>query len=300
MSPSDRGVLLGLDFGGTKIACAVADASGRILGRTDLATHPERGAEAAVARAVRAAQELRDTVPGELAGVGVSTMGITFEDHVEIAPNVPGWAELRLPGTMCGAFPGVPLQLDNDVKAAGLAEVAWGALRDVRHGVYVNLGSGIAAALVIDGAVVRGAHGAAGEIGYWRRTGSSTEEQFEPFAGGAGVRERARAELGIDGGYAGLLASNDVRAQAMADEVITEICCQITNLAIVLDPAVVAIGGGYARSPEPLLQRLRAALVEGVPYPPEVVIGRFAGDGGLHGALALARTAAGYARDTFR
>ena len=56
--------------------------------------------------------------------------------------------------------------IDNDVNAAAAAELRWGALRGVDIGLYVNLGTGLAAALVVGGRVVPGAHGAAGEIGY--------------------------------------------------------------------------------------------------------------------------------------
>jgi len=70
------------------------------------------------------------------------------------------------------AFPALPAAFGNDVKLAALAELTWGALAKVAHGVYLNLGTGIAATLVVDGQVVDGAHGAAGEIGYWL-TGSA-------------------------------------------------------------------------------------------------------------------------------
>jgi hypothetical protein len=66
----------------------------------------------------------------------------------------------------------------------------------------------------------------------------------------------------------------------------------VTNLAILVDAEKIVLGGGYLRTREPLLSRLRASLDRHVPYPPRLEIGRFGSNGGLSGALALAITAA--------
>lgn len=285
-------LILGLDFGGTKIACALADLNGTTKEQIVIATDPDRGAGQAIERAFAAAAELQ--VPGRLVGVGVSTMGITLEDRVELAPNVRGWSGLRLPEAMRAQYPGVRIRIDNDVKAAALAELTWGALRGVDSGIYVNLGSGIAATIVSGGTIVAGAHHAAGEFGYWRRSAADClgepdgRAPFEEFAGGTGVRRRAMAAFGVSNGYADLLRRPDT---AMLDEIVAEICWHITNAAILLDPQKVVLGGGYLRTPEPLLSRLNSALRRCVPYPPELGIGRFGSDGGIFGALALAVTA---------
>ena len=98
----------------------------------------------------------------------------------------PGWEDLAIPAAIEEAFPALPARFGNDVKLAALAELTWGALAGVDCGVYVNLGTGIAATLVIDGRVVEGAHGAAGEVGYWLTDGSATPL----MAGTAPFRQR--------------------------------------------------------------------------------------------------------------
>lgn len=291
-------LILGLDFGGTKIACAVADLAGSVRDQTVIATEPDRGAEQAIERAFAAADELRARARGTLVAVGVSTMGITFDDHIELAPNVAGWSQLRLPAAMRSQYPGIPVRIDNDVKAAALAEATWGALRGADPGVYVNLGSGIAAAITLGGNVLAGAHGAAGEFGYWRRSaadcigGPDGSAPLEEFAGGAGVRRRAKSAFGLSDGYADLLQQREPAAVAMLDEIVAEICWHVTNVAILIDAEKLVLGGGYLRTAEPLLSRLHAALQRGVPYPPALEIGRFGGSGGIFGALALAVSAA--------
>src|SRR5579884_3211860 len=93
-------VVLAFDFGGTKMAIATAACSGQILQRTELPTRGAEGAEQALARAVTAGTSLLRETAGDGAvprGVGVSTMGITLEDHVLMAPNVVGWERQAIP-----------------------------------------------------------------------------------------------------------------------------------------------------------------------------------------------------------
>ena len=290
--------LLGLDFGGTKIACAVADPAGTPIAEVTIPTDPDRGAHQALERTFAAVDGLRANCPGRLVGVGVSTMGITFEDRTELAPNVAGWAELRLPELLRKRYPDVGIRIDNDVKAAAFAELTWGALHGADPGIYVNLGSGIAAAIASGGRILSGAHGASGEFGYWLRSpyeGAGARDgsaPLEEFAGGAGVRRRAQTEVGIETGYAGLLRRTDPESVAVLDGIVAEICWHVTNVAILIDAEKVVLGGGYLRTPEPLLSRLRASLDRHVPYPPQLEIGRFGSNGGVSGALALAVAAA--------
>ncbi len=296
-------LILALDFGGTKIACAVADLAGTPVEEVVIATEADKGAEQAMRRTFAAVDELRSRHAGRLVGVGVSTMGITFEDRIELAPNVEGWSRLRMPEMLRTQYPGVNLRIDNDVKAAAFAEHTWGALQGADPAIYVNLGSGIAATIISGGKVLAGAHGAAGEYGYWLRSpvdsagsvtaAASVDDRLsvEEFAGGAGVRRRAAA-IGVENGFAGLLQRDDAASRAMLDGILADICWHVTNLAILVDAEKIVLGGGYLRTPEPLLSRLRASLDRYVPYPPELEIGRFGSNGGLSGALALAVAAA--------
>ncbi len=165
-SPSP--VVLGIDYGGTKIATAVCDLSGRRLATRVIDAEPDGGARAAFDRGVRAAKALlaETAIDRPLAGVGVSTFGIPSEDGVALAPAIHGWEELAMGRDLREAFAPVPVTMATDVKAAALAEARWGALAGVDPGVYLNLGTGLAAAIVAGGRVLTGANGAAGEIGY--------------------------------------------------------------------------------------------------------------------------------------
>src|SRR5450432_3891562 len=95
-SVADSPVVLGLDFGGTKIAMAVCDPAGQRLGSATVPSGGGSGARASFDLGIAAARDLlAATAPGcELAAVGVSTFGIPFEDRVELAPNIGGWGDL--------------------------------------------------------------------------------------------------------------------------------------------------------------------------------------------------------------
>ncbi len=292
-----RRVLLGFDFGGTKLALALAGADGRIEATRTLPTPAGQGAGTALARALETAHDFLTAEHARACAVGVSTMGITHEDHVELAPNVPGWQQLRLPQRVRESFTPAPVAVGNDVKAAALAELTWGELRGVDSGIYVNLGTGVAATLVLSGRVVEGAHGAAGEIGYWLRSRTPVagardgHAPLEEYVGGGGTAARARAELGVARGVYDLVRRNDAAARAFLADLYDEIAVHVTNLAIAFDPQRVVLGGGYTRTREPLVTAVRERLRRYVPYPPELRLAHFGADAGIAGAIALAQQA---------
>jgi glucokinase len=324
-------VVLALDFGGTKTAVAVCDLAGNQLaaataaGRRDAGAHASGGpggprASEVFGEGVRAARELlAAAAPGsELAAVGVSTFGIPFEDRVELAPAIDGWEDLAFGRELRAAFAGVPVRMATDAKAAAAAEARWGALLGCDPGVYLNLGTGLSAALVIGGRVVGGRDGAAGEIGYNLRAISDVglapgdRVLLEDVASGMGLARQARelagrTAAGRDGGAppaasspavpltaAGVFeaALRDPALGGLLGTSITELAFHLVNLAICLNPVRIAAGGGLVRSWDRLGPPLSAALAAGAPFPPELVLARFPYDAPLRGAAALAADAA--------
>jgi glucokinase len=282
-------VVLGIDFGGTKIATAVCDLSGRRLATHVIDAEPERGARSAFNRGVRAARELlAEAVTGRpLAGVGVSTFGIPSEDGVALAPAIDGWEDIAMGRELREAFAGTPVTMATDVKAAALAEARWGALAGADPGVYLNLGTGLAAAIVIGGVVLAGANGAAGEIGYNLRqladVGDAGYLMLEEAVSG-----RAVARLSGRPAADAFAPGADPRLAAIADQFTAELAFHVVNLAICIDPVRIAVGGGMTRSWDRIRPRLDAALEAAAPYRPELVLAGFPLDAPLVGALALA------------
>jgi glucokinase len=296
--------VLALDIGGTKLAAAVIDADGSIRGREEGSTRPEDGAEAVFERALDLAAHVHEGQVGRdgITALGVSTKGLTRDDGVLIS-GMPGWSDLRIPLRLRQRFPDLVISIMNDVKAATLAEMTWGALRGVAHGVYVNLGTGIAAGIVVGGQILEGAHGAAGEIGYLLPgpevlrgrqqqlvSGQDIPAPLEELVGGRAVPERARRRLGAALSMQQLTerSNHDAAAAALLEDILAELAVWVANVAIVVDPQRVVIGGGFLRSPSDLCARVRTVLEQTSAFPPEVEPAHFHADSSLVGAGALA------------
>jgi glucokinase len=301
-SNADHDFVIAIDFGGTKTAVAAATLDGELVSSERIETEAPRGAAQAVDRALELARDLRDlaaaSTRGACRGAAAVSPGIVREDGVLLAPNVPGWGELTLPRLLREGL-GLPsVAVGNDVNAAALAEARWGVLQGADPGLFVSLGTGIAAGIVIGGRVVPGAHGAAGEIGYSLRhstdgTGfAGGHAPLEEFVGGRAIGERAGRLLGRELSAAEAFARADL-PRGFIPDTLAELTAHLANLAIALDPARIALGGGLMAHGDVIVGAVRERLAEAVPFPPDVAAARFVHDGALRGAAALALDDAG-------
>jgi glucokinase len=308
-------VVLGLDFGGTKIAAAVCDLAGNQLATATVSSDGALGAQASFGRGIQVARDLLGSTPGgELVAVGVSTFGIPFEDRVELAPAIDGWHSLAMGRELRAAFAGAQIRMATDAKAAAQAEVRWGALAGCDPAVYLNLGTGLAAAIVVGGRVVTGINGAAGEIGYNLRSVSDVglamdqRVMLEHMVSGQALGERAadgdggmKGDGEVGGEPAGrpltaadvfAAAATDRELDGLVDAFADELAFHLVNLAILVNPQRIAVGGGMVRSWTRIRPRLQDALQHGTPFPPELVVAHFPHDAPLLGAVAIAVDAA--------
>lgn len=300
MTPPGAGILA-LDMGATKLAAGIGTADGQVNRVATAPTQASDGAESVLARALELAQRVyaEATAAGEsVEAVGVSTMGYTHADRVELATNVPGWTALRIPEALERAFPQLPIAIGNDVHVAAQAELAWGSLQGVSDAIYLNLGSGISAGIICRGSLLTGADGAAGEVGYSLFRGGPEPQMaadgigpFEAWFGGAGAARRL-AQTGLPASVAETLelAETDQAARGFIDELWTGIAVLIANLCVALNPSVVCLGGGYVRGESGLLERIGELTRRAVPHPPQIRRAHFGADASLRGAVALAQT----------
>jgi glucokinase len=295
-------VVLGLDFGGTKIAAAVCDLAGNKLAGTVVESRGELGAGASFEHGIATARQLlREAAEGsQLVSVGAATFGIPFEDRVELAPVIDGWESLAFGRELAAAFPGARISMATDAKAGARAEARWGALADCDPGIYLNLGTGLAAAIVSGGRVLAGHHGAAGEIGYNLRepadVGLITGHRLmlEDMVSGQALARRATT-TGKPLNAAEVFAAGE--SDPALDELLTafvgELAFHVVNLTILVDPERIAVGGGMVRSWSRIQPVLATALAAAVPYAPELVLAHFPHEAPLLGAVTLAIDAAG-------
>ena len=291
-----EGHVLAIDFGGTKIALGTARLDGELILAERIPTEAEHGAGQAVERTLAAARDLIGRtrgLAGDCLAVGAVSPGIVEETRVLLAPNVPGWEGLQLPALLRDGLAIPTVQVANDVNAAALAETRWGALMGTSVGLFVSLGTGVKAGLVIGGQVFEGAHGAAGEIGYSVRDSADVSgfaaghAPFEEFVGGRALGRRASRLLGESLSAADVFSHPNL-PEGFLEEWLAELTMTVANLAIAIDPERIAVGGGLMANGDTILEPLRERVAAAVPFPPEVVAARFPQDGALRGAAALA------------
>lgn len=254
---------VGLDIGATKTLGVVVDADGRVLAQERLATAP--GAEGIVATAVGVVEALA-AAAGAVTAVGVGVPGLVDVERGALAHavnlGVDGeWLPL---GDLLAGRLGVPVSLENDVNAAALGAVALTGVDDL---VYLSIGTGLAAGLVLDGRLRRGVSGAAGEIGHVPVDPSGAACQcgqrgcLETVASGRAITD-AWPSGGVPAAQALFAAAEagDARAVAVRDRFAAGVADAVRVLGLSLDPGVVMLGGGVAQLGEPLRAAVSSAL----------------------------------------
>ena len=291
--------VIGIDFGGTKIEAALAARDGAVLRRERLEMLADRGPGQALERTAEAVGRLEQVAHAEygleVGGYAAVAPGVIQPDRILLTPNLPGWQELALSRQLARVL-GLdqPPAVMNDVHAGALAELRHGALRGTDPGLYVSLGTGVAAAVTVGGRVLSGAHQAAGEIGYADPGPVSGRELvtgpavLEELVGGKGLGERAAALLGTELTAAQLFERTDAASLELVNSSLEMLARTIAGFCTLLDPEAVVVGGGMMASADLILPALRARLEQSVPFPPEVRAAHFTENASLHGALFLA------------
>lgn len=307
---------IGIDIGGTKIAGAVVDDDGRIL-RAERRPTPAGDPEAIVTHTVEIVRSLAGG--GDIPPVGVVVPGFVdaAREQVYYAPNVR-FRTVPLRALLQERLPGAEIVIDNDANAAGWAEFRYGVGRGVSDMMLLTIGTGVGGAVIADGRLLRGGFGAAGEIGHVRVVpdgllcGCGRRGCIEQYGSGRALLRYANDEADRGGAGAVLAAAREadgaldsanlgrlletadpgaVAALATLGRWLGEACA---SLGAVLDPRVVAFGGGVAAAGELLLEPVRAAFREHAPaygfHPePEFRIAELVNDAGVVGAADLAR-----------
>lgn len=293
--PAAPGPVLGIDIGGTKIELALADRNGEIIARVRIATAADQGPDSAMERIGRAAASLlADHAQSAPCAVGVVAPGVIQPDRILLAPNLLGWQHIGLAARIGRLLGMDTVAVTNDVKAAALAEARHGALVGCDPGLYVNLGTGLGAAIVIGGQVINGKHHAAGEIAYIASGGSALTagENLEDVIGGKSLIRRAAEHLGTPIQASTLFTATDPRIREFVDHALDTLATAVANMAILLDPDRIVVGGGMMASAEVVLPVLQAKITGLVPFPPDLQTAHFVQNASLHGAIALAIDAA--------
>ena len=297
-----RNLVIGVDVGGTTVKAGLFDSDGVEYRRSERPTPKHLGPDAVITTTLNAIVELRAQVPqtARLLAVGLVVPGVvdTQQGIAVYAANL-GWQQLPLRQIVADAI-GLPVILDHDVRAAGLAELELGAGQGLQEVLFVALGTGVAAAVITRAQVSAGATGRAGELGHlpvfpegeWCACGQ--RGCTETYASAAALSRRYSAASGIADVPAhdviSRAAAGDPLADGIFSDAITALGRALVSYVLLMDPELILIGGGMAAAGAVLLDPLTREVQAGLAWrtAPTISKGRFAGDAGRRGAGILA------------
>lgn len=286
--------VMGIDLGGTHLRMVVSDLAGRFSARSVEAIDASSGPDAILGRIETVGRALLAQAPAPLMAIGLATPGIvdTEAGVVRRARNLKGWLDTPIRDRLECAF-GVPAVVENDVNAAAIGERWHGAARGHESFIFISIGTGVGAGVVIDGEIHHGQHYAAGEINLIPVVFDGKEGHLEDHGSGPGIVRRA-LELGYaapDGATVttdsifSAAASGDEAAVRAVAEGVRAIGFGAGILLAAVDPSIVVIGGGVSSQGEALLLPLREAVARVVRVRCDVVLSQLGVDAQLHGAL---------------
>jgi glucokinase len=260
-----NGLFVGLDIGATKTLGLVVDAAGKIRAEVREATEP--GADGVVGTAQRVVEALRAATGEPLTGtVGVGIPGLVDVERgaVKHAVNLGVDGDWLPLADLLGERLGVPVVLENDVNAATLGAVALSGEDDL---VYLSIGTGLAAGLVLQGRLRRGDHGAAGEIGHVPVDPSGALCQcgqrgcLETIASGSAIAAAwPSGDVPPAQALFAAAQSGDPKALDARDRFAEGVAGAVRVLSLTVDPRTVVLGGGVAQLGEQLRVAVAAAL----------------------------------------
>src|SRR3954447_14370293 len=310
--------VIGVDLGGTKLLAGTVDAELRVHHRAYRLSRRD----AVMETIVEAVEEAREAAHREVLAVGVGVPCLVAPGSgVAMACNHFPLVDVPLRDLLAERL-GLPIVVDNDATAALVAEWRYGSARGASNVVMLTIGTGVGGAMVVDGRIVRGASGAAGELGHIviDEAGPPCPGNcpnrgcLEAFVSGPALaREgRARGAAVADSGLGRALAAGreitgplvtelahdgDEAARAAVAVLGRHLGVGITSLVNVFNPESVVVGGGLVAAGELLLAPARAVVAERALVPARdqvrIVPARFGDESGMLGAAALAFEVAG-------
>ncbi|UQZ85483.1 Glucokinase [Paenibacillus konkukensis] len=305
--------VVGIDLGGTKIAAALFNSKGEILGRERMETANARTAKEVVQRMIEMIRSVARGLP--LSGVGLASPGaVNSKDGIVLhGTNLPEWEQVPLKKWMGEAL-GVDVQVVNDANAAAWGEYVRGAGKGSENMVYVTFSTGIGAGIVLDGKLLLGSTSFAGELGHniiqpdGPACSCGNRGCWEVFASGTAIRDAALAFMQskssaiaeLAAAYGEPVSAKHVfEAYKQADEVAVQVVDRavhymalgLANAVHTFNPDRIVVGGGVSKAGDQLFPALREQTDKLVMKPYrgtfEIVPAGLQDDVGLIGAAAL-------------
>jgi glucokinase len=261
--------LLAIDLGGTKLALAVFSQEGDLLYEEKINLAERKGIETGRLITAMIAENLEKqrNKGAEIVAIGVSVPGIYHRNKGTVwAPNIEGWENYPLLQEIKSVAGNIPVAIDSDRACSILGECWKGAAQDCSDAIFLAVGTGIGAGILVAGKILRGANDIAGAIG-WMVLEHPFQHHykdggcFESSASGEGIATMARRIVSEIKEYDGLLKTKspdaltavdvfeayekkDVAAEAVLHHCITAWGMAVANLVSLFDPQKIIFGGG--------------------------------------------------------
>jgi glucokinase len=312
-------VFVGVDVGGSKVLAAVVSPAGEVV-RSVQARTPGRLVDATVVEDVMTDAVLSVADGETIKAIGVAAAGFVDAagERVVFAPHLP-WRGEDLRRRLAERW-GTPVVLDNDANCTAVAEAAYGAADGDGTSVVVTMGTGIGGAVLVDGLVLHGRNGMAGEFGHMQVVPDGQPCEcgrrgcWEQYASGNALVRYARAQIGLEpsvlteacGGDPDRLTGPMVTDAAVDGDLVARqafgsvghwLGVGLANLVAALDPHRIVVGGGVSAAGDRLLDPARhelerSVVAAGNRVVPPVLAARLGPEAGVVGAAELARRAA--------
>jgi len=310
------GYVVGIDMGASHLHHALADFSGEMIRDSTEEVRPEDGPRKTITQIKQGIRRLagRRGEHGRIQAlaVGVPSPVDAERGLVAFANNLPGWKNIHLGRELARAFR-VPVALENDANMAAIGEHWKGVARGVKNFMFIALGTGIGSGIFINGKLYRGHSGAAGELHRlnveWPRWTEDFGDTgyFESHASGQGIAALGRAMINTlePAEAAGLREERDAyfvfeayrrgdpRAREVLEKIFTILAVGIANVAGILDPDLIVLGGGVAQgAPEFMLSIVETVGKRLQPNLPPIQLSRLEDKAQTYGAISSALNAA--------
>ena len=311
---------IGIDLGGTNIAVGLVSEDGKILRKAETPTLAKRPYADIVRDMAACIAKLLDEAKlttQDIAAIGIGIPGIAEQKTGRgiFCTNL-GWRNIPLRDELKSYYD-LPIFIDNDATVAGWAEYQAGVSRNTSSSVFLTLGTGVGAGIIVDGKIWSGAHGAASELGHLiievdgipctcGKCGCT-----ERYCSATAIIRMAKEACALHPDCAILKAVNGdvdkITAKTVFDlakegddiasrvfrRYVKYLTIAINNVVSFLDPDMIVLGGGVSRAGDFLLDAVRELLPKYLMYPvlpmPEIALAQLGNDAGIIGAALLGR-----------
>lgn len=282
--------VMGIDIGGTNTVFGIVDARGHVVASDSIKTRKHANFDDYIKELHEGAERLikLNDAEGKIQGIGIGAPNANYyTGEIVNPPNLPWGPIIPLAETVSKVFGGIPVAITNDANAAALGEMTYGAARGMKDFIMITLGTGVGSGIVVNGQLVYGHDGFAGELGHvvmkrnnGRICGCGRTGCLEAYCSATGVARTAREFLEIRTEPSLLrnldiedITSKDVYDAAMAGDMIAKEVFDYTgkmlgeaiaDMICFSSPQAIVLFGGLAKSGDLLLRPLQESLEKNI------------------------------------